>query len=524
MKKNYILLIFIYTITFLFPLNILASETINDNNTMNLNSDVEEYNIQMVKVITSKISENGEALVGANLQIIDSSGKIIDEWITDGTSHETLLPNGQYILHEKEAPIGYKTAEDKTFTVEVKVNEINAGVVHEENINCKHYPISLYYIESEGKKQEVYCINQDWDEPIEYIYKTDENGNIVTDEKGKPIIIEEKTVSYDGEILSVEKFRDFVPDADKTMSNQELYDKILDIIYRRIKAETIFKDKISNSEIRFITEYALKNYTSAEVTNNREIKYFRYYKYDSELGYVIDEENGNALGKLAQHWKHVHKSIIPATYVELYNYLTTSPDTHPNDMKLYLYSTKHKPNGSNSLETDQYQNLLGITGYFNDFKPQELEIILENKYSDEITEINIDKIWEDNNDEDMIRPDEITVSIFADNNKISDIQLKKEEDWHKTIKDLPVYNKGKKINYTIIEQNIEFYETNINRNATNGFVITNKHLPWPKGGGEEPNPQTSDTLFNNIIIFIGSFISIILIIINNKFKNIKKEI
>ena len=65
-----------------------------------------------------------EALKGAKMAIIDrETGEVIDEWTTDGTTHETeklLDVNRDYILRELEAPEGYDKVQDTIF----KVNEM----------------------------------------------------------------------------------------------------------------------------------------------------------------------------------------------------------------------------------------------------------------------------------------------------------------------------------------------------------------------------------------------------------------
>ncbi len=70
-----------------------------------------------------KVDDKGTPVKDAVLQIIDKDGKIIDEWTTDGKSHEVigkLVVGETYILHEKSAPEGYELAEDITFKVENK--------------------------------------------------------------------------------------------------------------------------------------------------------------------------------------------------------------------------------------------------------------------------------------------------------------------------------------------------------------------------------------------------------------------
>jgi uncharacterized surface anchored protein len=73
-----------------------------------------------VRYTFDKVDENNEPLAGATLQIKDSDGKLVEEWVTDGTSHEVtrvLVIGSTYKLVEKEAPTGYKLADDIEFTV-----------------------------------------------------------------------------------------------------------------------------------------------------------------------------------------------------------------------------------------------------------------------------------------------------------------------------------------------------------------------------------------------------------------------
>ncbi|MGN1334348.1 MAG: collagen binding domain-containing protein [Anaerovoracaceae bacterium] len=75
---------------------------------------------EYTKVQISKTDiTTGKELPGANLQIIDKEGNVVDEWTSTDKPHmiERLEP-GEYILHEEAAPAGYMTAENIEFTVE----------------------------------------------------------------------------------------------------------------------------------------------------------------------------------------------------------------------------------------------------------------------------------------------------------------------------------------------------------------------------------------------------------------------
>ena len=72
------------------------------------------------KVEIHKLTEDGKPLSGAKLQILDSKGKVVDEWTSDGTVHvlRAKLTAGQtYTLREVASPAGYYVSKDSTFTV-----------------------------------------------------------------------------------------------------------------------------------------------------------------------------------------------------------------------------------------------------------------------------------------------------------------------------------------------------------------------------------------------------------------------
>ena len=62
----------------------------------------------------------GKEVEGATIQILDESGKVVDEWTSDGTSHDfgSKLEAGKtYTFHEDGAPAGYAYINDVKITV-----------------------------------------------------------------------------------------------------------------------------------------------------------------------------------------------------------------------------------------------------------------------------------------------------------------------------------------------------------------------------------------------------------------------
>ena len=375
--------------------NAIASEepTINEAEDPNETNEeeYEEYNLnRMAAVIINKLDDDGNYLPGAVLQVLDSEGLLIAEWTSTDDSFAILLPDGTYTLHEVSAPEGYIKAEDKTFTVEVKMIDLDAGVDWSKT-PCEHYGgTPLYYVDFNGQKEEVYCINQDWETP-------DEDSN------------------YDGAVLSPDDIRNYlnqtvyidaqqntdtVDVSDQSLSSQELYDKILDIIYHRQQATDLFKD-LTEAEIRYITEAALKNFTNAGLTRvqgttkrndlpegydkydyiyKRPYHWYLYphfrsfvYLPDAPLGsdiYTTIVGEGDAFGTIARHWNEgdhnakndpaVREKI--ARFYELYQYLISDQDHHPEEMLLYVFATDNISSDLSRYNFDggAYQNLLGV--------------------------------------------------------------------------------------------------------------------------------------------------------------------
>ena len=85
----------------------------------------------------------GEELPGATLQVFDSAGNMIEEWVSTTEPHDIIalhdetqgLKDGTYTLREITAPYGYDTAEDVVFTV--SSHEI------ENTVEMKNAPIEI---------------------------------------------------------------------------------------------------------------------------------------------------------------------------------------------------------------------------------------------------------------------------------------------------------------------------------------------------------------------------------------------
>ena len=116
--------------------------TINKDGTATTNLKKDDQGNYLIKdeqlhINVSKVdAKNGKELSGAKIQVLDETGKVVDEWTSDGTSHDVgskLEAGKTYTLHETVAPDGYDLAEqDTTFSIN-KDGTVNAGTTKSVN-------------------------------------------------------------------------------------------------------------------------------------------------------------------------------------------------------------------------------------------------------------------------------------------------------------------------------------------------------------------------------------------------------
>ena len=100
--------------------------------------------------------------------------------------------------------------------------------------------------------------------------------------------------------------------------------------------------------------------------------------------------------------------------------------------------------------------------------------VITNSHTPELTNISGEKIWDDENNQDGKRPESITVNLFANGEKIDSKVVKAdvEGNWSYTFQNLPKYANGEPIIYTVTEDTVTDYTTEVT-----GTTITNKYQP-----------------------------------------------
>ncbi|MDD6388248.1 MAG: Cna B-type domain-containing protein, partial [Bacilli bacterium] len=116
-----------------------------------------------------------------------------------------------------------------------------------------------------------------------------------------------------------------------------------------------------------------------------------------------------------------------------------------------------------------------VSGYVQEL--DEYNII--NNHSPEKVNFNVKKVWNDDNNNDGIRPDSIRVVLYANGNYVTETTISEENDWTYEFNDLFKYENGQIIEYKIVEDEVKgyisSYETIVNNDNKTEIIITNSH-------------------------------------------------
>ena len=100
--------------------------------------------------------------------------------------------------------------------------------------------------------------------------------------------------------------------------------------------------------------------------------------------------------------------------------------------------------------------------------------VITNSHTPELTKISGEKIWDDGDNQDGKRPESITVNLLANGQKTDSkvVKADKEGNWSYTFQNLPKYANGEPIIYTVTEDTVTDYTTEVT-----GTTIINKYQP-----------------------------------------------
>ena len=103
---------------------------------------------------------------------------------------------------------------------------------------------------------------------------------------------------------------------------------------------------------------------------------------------------------------------------------------------------------------------------------------ITNSYTPETVKVSGQKVWDDANNQDGKRPASIKVKILDGDKVVDELEVTAATEWKFESKDLPKNKKGKRINYTVLEEvTVEGYSSSQEQAADGSFTLTNSYKP-----------------------------------------------
>ena len=141
------------------------------------------------------------------------------------------------------------------------------------------------------------------------------------------------------------------------------------------------------------------------------------------------------------------------------------------------------------VELDEKGQQINGSGKYNDaysttYENDGAKTIIINTHTPEKISKTVTKVWDDENNQDGIRPEKIYVTLYKEVNgtktvveenvEITDALKDEKDNWIYTWNNLPKYENGKPIVYTVEEKAMNGYTPAY---STDTFTITNKYVP-----------------------------------------------
>jgi len=457
-----------------------------------------------IKIIKVDSENNQLLLKGAKFKITNKKTNETFELVTDekGEAVSDKLVQGTYEIKEIQAPSGWIKS-DEIINVEVKDDvavirtvknkrEKTEVSVNKTWIGKKLSSVKVKLL-ADGKKVDEVTLNEqnNWKHTFTNLNKYKDDGKTEI----KYTVEEEKINGYDTEIKENSK-NDFtitnknnekvkIPVEKKWEDNNNQDGKRVKEIVVRLVKNDIPTDKIIklNEQNNWKGEFTdLDKYDS----QGNEIKYTVKEEtvvegYDTEiiagqvdgvLGYIIKNKHNVEKTEIPIEKKWIGPQSVEQVTVKLF------ADGVDTGKTLTLKKSENWKGKFTNL--DKYKNGKEIVYTIKEAKVEGYESKVEGNAKDgfvitnkniEKTEVPVEKKWLGK------AVNEIEVKLLANGKEVQTAKLNEANSWKHTFKDLPKYDdNGKEITYTVKEVAIEGYESKIEGNAKDGFVITNKNL------------------------------------------------
>lgn len=441
------------------------------------------------------------------------------ELVTDaqGLANIKNLPSGKYIIKEIEAPSPYVFDKNKEYPFELKDTDTQGYFIKIDNskaaektkdVTAKkvwdgtktpHPTVYFKLFQKDANNNEVAVPNADikklengttevtWNALPElgkdgkaiayYVKEVDAQGNDATPEgytkkeDGLTVTNTEKPIETTS--VSGKKVWDDNNDQDGKRPNSVTVNLLAN--GEKIKSETVTKDTNWQYEFTNLPKY----------DNGKAIEYTVTEDHVNDYSTTINDTTitnkytpGKTTATVTKNWedKNNQDGKRPGSIqVELLaDGVSTNKTATLNADNEWSYTWKdldEKSKGQDIVYT--VKELSNVDGYSSSINDSNIgNVIITNKHTPETTEVNGTKVWDDKDNQDGKRPESVTVNLLKNGEKVDSQTVNATSNWSYAFSNLPKYENGQLIDYTVTEDHVEDYSTTIN-----GTTITNKYTP-----------------------------------------------
>ena len=499
------------------------------------NGSANGYNYSLT---VKKVNESGELLSGAEFTVTrKSTGQVVGTITTDSTGQGTLygLLKDDYIITEIKAPTGYTIAapvtaqaDDSTVTITDKkatVDVTGTKTWDDNNDQDGKRPESIKVnLLANGTVVDTKTVTADdnWAYTFPDLEQYDADGNEIAYTVSEEVV-DGYTTAVDGYNIT----NTHTPETTE-VSGTKTWDDNDDQDGKR--PDTITVNLLANGTV--------VNSQTVTADSNWSYSFTNLPKYanGSEITYTVTED------AVADYTTTIDGYDITNSYTPGKTSITVTKawddnndqdGLRPNSVKVQLYANGEKSGDAVTLTADDnwtytwtglaekankkaitytVKEVSDVNGYSATTSAVENgNVTITNTHNPSTTSVTINKVWDDNDNQDGIRPTSVTVNLLADGEvvKTADVTPNADGDWTYTFTDLAEYSNGKKVAYTVEEANTpEGYTSSVD-----GTTITNTHTPettevsgtktWDDSDdqdGKRPDAITVNLLANGTVV------------------------
>ncbi len=232
----------------------------------------------------------------------------------------------------------------------------------------------------------------------------------------------------------------------------------------------------------------------------KEVKAPDGYRLSTEeIQIEVDQAYGSEQKVFAETFKNISDAVINIPVQKVWDDADNQDGVRPESIKVALLANGEATevdnlslNAANNWQ-GEFNNLpeLDVAGEAITYTIEEIGddkyessitgsvaagFVITNSYTPAVVSIPVEKVWDDAQNQDGIRPEYVTVRLFADDEEVDFRNLSSLNDWQTVFSNLPKYQNGTLIEYKIKEDAVTGYTSTETSNST-GKVLTNTHIP-----------------------------------------------